>query len=381
MNTPRSIKRLGTSLLIGGQAVAATLRGRIDRGELLEQLLDAGPGSVLIVLIISVAAGSVFNIQVAAELTRQGAGSTVGGILAIGLAREIAPLLTSCLLAGKVATAYAAQLGTMKVTEQIDAITMLRTDPVEYLVVPRMIAMVVMAPVQCFFFFLVAVWSGQLTSTALYNIPPAVLDFGTHLDGPAGPAIHAGEGRGLRHDHRHGGMRLGLDHPWRPKGSGHQHHRSGGDDPDPGGLDGCRSYPGAVRSMSSTPAPVTLKPDVRLPLLVVALGLALLPLPLSPWPTLVVALFGLFLLIQSASLRLEFKEDALIVWQNSRELRRFPYDQWLSWRLFAPWLPGLFYFRETQSIHFLPILFSPKELREQLELRVGALEVPATSAD
>ena len=61
---------------------------------------------------------------------------------------------------------------------------------------------------------------------------------------------------------------------------------------------------------------------------------------------------------------------------NSRKLRRFPYDQWLSWRLFAPWLPGLFYFRETQSIHFLPILFSPKELREQLELRVGALEVP-----
>ena len=96
--------------------------------------------------------------------------------------------------------------------------------------------------------------------------------------------------------------------------------------------------------MNSTPDPVTLKPDVRLPLLVATLGLALLPLPLSPWPTLVVALFGLFLLIQSASLRLEFKEDALIVWQNGRELRRFPYDQWLSWRLFAPELPGLFYF-------------------------------------
>ena len=53
MNTPRSIKRLGASLLIGAQAVTATLRGRIDRGELFEQLLDAGPGSVLIVLILS----------------------------------------------------------------------------------------------------------------------------------------------------------------------------------------------------------------------------------------------------------------------------------------------------------------------------------------
>ncbi len=134
-------------------------------------------------------------------------------------------------------------------------------------------------------------------------------------------------------------------------------------------------------SSSSTPnstanSNVTLRPDPRLPLLVVALGAALLPLPLHPWPTLVVALFGLFLLIQTASLRLEFEQRALIVWQNGRELRRFPYDQWLAWRLIAPWLPGLFYFRETQSIHFLPILFSPGELREQLELRVGALEAP-----
>ena len=126
---------------------------------------------------------------------------------------------------------------------------------------------------------------------------------------------------------------------------------------------------------------VTLSPDARLPLLVVALGLALLPLPLSPWPTAVVVLFGLFLMLQTASLRLEFEERALIVWQNGRELRRFPYDQWLAWRLFAPWLPGLLYFRETKSIHFLPILFSPGELRDQLEQRVGALEVPKPAGE
>ena len=128
--------------------------------------------------------------------------------------------------------------------------------------------------------------------------------------------------------------------------------------------------------MTGTPKSVILNSDPRLPLVVMALGAALLPLPWHPWPTLVVALFGLFLLIQSVSLKLEFAEKALVVWQNGRELRRFPYDQWLAWRLFASWLPGLFYFRETKSIHFLPILFSPKELREQLELRVGDLEVP-----
>ena len=62
MTSPRWLKRLGTSLLIGGQAITATLRGRINTMELQDQLMDAGPGSLLIVLIISIAAGSVFNI-------------------------------------------------------------------------------------------------------------------------------------------------------------------------------------------------------------------------------------------------------------------------------------------------------------------------------
>ena len=174
LRTPRWLRRLGSSCLIGGQALAAAARGRVPIGELSENLMEAGPSSFLVVLIIGMAAGTVFNIQVAAELTKQGAGSTVGGILALGLAREIAPLLTAMLLTGKVATAYAASLGTMKVTEQIDAITMLRTDPVEYLVVPRVLAMLVMSPVQCLLFFGIGMWSGMLSSSILYRIPPPV---------------------------------------------------------------------------------------------------------------------------------------------------------------------------------------------------------------
>ncbi len=110
MKTARWLKRLGSSLLIGGQAVAATGKGQINAADLSEQLLEAGPGSFLIVLITGIAAGTVFNIQVAAELSKQGVGSQVGGLLAIGMAREIAPILTATLLTGKVATAYAAQL-------------------------------------------------------------------------------------------------------------------------------------------------------------------------------------------------------------------------------------------------------------------------------
>ena len=172
--TPRWLSRLGSSLLIGGQAVSAVAKGRIGFNDLMQELMEAGPGSFLIVLITALAAGTVFNIQVAAELSKQGASATVGGLLALGLSREIAPLLTATLLTGKVATAYAAQIGTMTVTEQIDAITMLRTDPVEYLVVPRVLAMVIMAPVQCLLFFWVGIWSGQVSSTILYSIPPSV---------------------------------------------------------------------------------------------------------------------------------------------------------------------------------------------------------------
>ena len=121
---------------------------------------------------------------------------------------------------------------------------------------------------------------------------------------------------------------------------------------------------------------VCIDPSPRLPIAILVLSVALLPLPLRPWPSLLMGLFGLFLLVQTYTLRLEFCVDTLVVWRGQQELRRFPYAEWTSWRLFAPWLPGLFYFREINSIHLLPILFDPAQLREQLVQRVGALEQP-----
>ena len=86
--------------------------------------------------------------------------------------------------------------------------------------------------------------------------------------------------------------------------------------------------------------------------------------------------FGFFLLIQSFILRLEFTPNDLVVFQFGRELRRFPYKNWLAWRLFLPELPGIFYFREEASPHLLPILFNPTALTNQLRLRLGHLEKP-----
>ena len=168
----KSLNRLLKSFVIGGQAVNYILRGKISRNDLSEQLMEAGPGSFLIVLITGIAAGTVFNIQIASELSQLGLKDRIGGLLAVGMAREMAPLLTATLMTGKVATAYAAQLGTMKVTEQIDAITMLKTDPVQYLVVPRLLSMIIMSPIQCFLFLMVGLWSGQIFSEIFYGVEP-----------------------------------------------------------------------------------------------------------------------------------------------------------------------------------------------------------------
>jgi hypothetical protein len=122
---------------------------------------------------------------------------------------------------------------------------------------------------------------------------------------------------------------------------------------------------------------VKLAPSFAVPLGVSLLGTLCLPLQPSwggfRWLALVLVLFGGFLLLQARLLRLEFNDDALLVWRGETEIRRFPYAAWLSWRVFWPGLPVLLYFREERSIHFLPVLFDPIVLREQLERHLAHL--------
>ena len=121
---------------------------------------------------------------------------------------------------------------------------------------------------------------------------------------------------------------------------------------------------------------VVLAPRYGVPIGVVVLGLgclALLPLWSGAlWLAGVVVVLGLFLLLQTALLRLEFAPDALLVWRQTSLLRRFPYTDWLGWKLFWPALPMLFYFREQGSIHLLPVLFDARSLREQLDHHLSA---------
>ena len=114
---------------------------------------------------------------------------------------------------------------------------------------------------------------------------------------------------------------------------------------------------------------------VGLGVLVLALAaLALVPAwPPSLWLCLTLGLLGLFLVLQTALLRLEVQDGELVVWRQDSLLRRFPYGAWLSWRLFWPGLPVIFYFREERSIHLLPMLFNAKALSQQLEHHLSHL--------
>ena len=120
---------------------------------------------------------------------------------------------------------------------------------------------------------------------------------------------------------------------------------------------------------------VILSPSYRLPLFIIFIGLVFLITPFHPWPTITISSFGFFLLLQSFTLKLKFTKDDLIVMQLGIELRRFPFKNWIAWRILLPQLPGFLYFREEASPHLLPILFEVNSLKEQLRLRVKDLEI------
>ncbi len=120
---------------------------------------------------------------------------------------------------------------------------------------------------------------------------------------------------------------------------------------------------------------VTISPSFQLPLILIALSFSLLFLNIGTYPTIISASFSFFLLLQAFTLRIKISQDDFIVLQLGKEIRRFPFKNWLTWKLFLPNIPGIFYFREKSSPHLLPILFNPEQLRDQLKDKVGELEI------
>ncbi len=135
---------------------------RIDH--IVAQMSHLGVDSLLIVSLTLLFTGVVFTLQTAHEFIRFGAQSTVGGVIAIAIGRELGPVLVGVVCAGRVGAAITAEISTMKVTEQIDALRVMAVSPVDYLIVPRMLACMIVVPILTIFGDVIGVAGGWLVA-------------------------------------------------------------------------------------------------------------------------------------------------------------------------------------------------------------------------
>lgn len=110
---------------------------------------------------------------------------------------------------------------------------------------------------------------------------------------------------------------------------------------------------------------IELAPSYKIPIFLIAIAIPLAFFSITA--AIILSVFGLFLMFQAVNIRLQFTSTALDVYSSGSLLRHFPYDEWSNWRIYWRSIPILFYFREVNSIHFLPIIFDPKTLVSCLE--------------
>ncbi|MDP3804827.1 MAG: ABC transporter permease, partial [Candidatus Omnitrophota bacterium] len=142
------------------------------RDNIFSQMVFAGVDSLMIAFFVAFFTGIVIAMQSAYQLSRFGANIYVAPMVSVGLARELGPVLTSLVVAGRVGAAITAELGTMKVTEQIEALDTMALDPVRFLVVPRFLALLVMLPCLVVFADIIGIFGGFLVGVFNLHLDP-----------------------------------------------------------------------------------------------------------------------------------------------------------------------------------------------------------------
>jgi phospholipid/cholesterol/gamma-HCH transport system permease protein len=160
---------LGTLALLGRGLWAASRRPwRVALA--FEQAEFIGFGSLFIILLTGLFTGAVFTLQTVHALSRVGMESMVGSTVMLATTRELGPVLTALMVAGRVGSAMATELGTMRVSEQIDAMEVMAVDPYNYLVGPRLLACVTMVPCLCMLFDVIANIGAYVVAILLLGI-------------------------------------------------------------------------------------------------------------------------------------------------------------------------------------------------------------------
>jgi phospholipid/cholesterol/gamma-HCH transport system permease protein len=175
------VASVGTSVLgwcetAGGMGILfgriATRTHKLDGPELLKNLHKMAVKSLPIVAVTALFTGAIMVIQAAVIVKRYNAEGLLGGGAGFGILREIAPLLTALMISGRVGANNTAELGTMVVTEQIDALRVLAIDPIAFLIVPRFVAMVATLFMMTLFADGIALFGAAYTGKGLLNVDP-----------------------------------------------------------------------------------------------------------------------------------------------------------------------------------------------------------------
>ena len=156
-----ALDQIGDFAVLGGRTLRAIFKPPFDGQNLMRQFVAVGYNSVPVVILTSLSVAMVFAVQLHFGFKQFQAEGLASRVLGLAVVRELAPVITGLMLAGRVGSAMAAELGTMQVTEQVDALECLATDPVQYLFVPRILASAVMLPLLTALSILVGYWGGR----------------------------------------------------------------------------------------------------------------------------------------------------------------------------------------------------------------------------
>lgn len=145
-------------------------RARFRFSDLFYQIEKAGPSALAIITLISILVGMILAFVGAIQLRLFGAEIFIANLVGLGMAREMGAMMTAIIMAGRTGAAYAAQLGTMQVNEEIDALKTMGISPVEFLVLPRLLALCICVPLLCIYANFMGILGGALVSAALFDV-------------------------------------------------------------------------------------------------------------------------------------------------------------------------------------------------------------------
>ena len=180
------VEHAGQVAILFAQTLRFGVTLRWKRKNVIEQMVNTGVRSLPVVMITGAFMGMVLALQSYYQLHRFTLETGIGALVGLSMARELGPVMTGIMLAARVGAAMAAELGTMKVTEQIDALHALATNPIKYLVVPRFLSCLIFTPLLTVYTIFIGMAGGYLVGVRMMGIDP-VFYLGHALDA-VGPA-------------------------------------------------------------------------------------------------------------------------------------------------------------------------------------------------